>query len=179
MLQSRDQHRYHPFYCEENIWHLYEDVGDLKNPTVIIISNDAQTVAVAEQAAGGDHGTVVWDYHVVLAGQVDDAWRIWDFDTKLSFPVAATEWLFQSFERFIELPPEYFPRFRVLPADVYRREFGSDRRHMKQADGTWRSPPPDWPAPGSEHSLNRLIDMQTPHTGELLDHMGMRSWFSR
>lgn len=179
MLKNRDEHRYHPFYCEENIWHLCEEVGDLVNPTVIIISNDARTVAVAEQSAGGEHGTVVWDYHVVLTGQLKDAWHVWDFDTKLPFPVVGSEWLFQSFERFIELPPEYFPRFRVLAADVYRREFGSDRRHMKGPDGLWASPPPDWPAPGAEHTLDRLIDMENALPGEVLDHMAMRSWFTR
>jgi protein N-terminal glutamine amidohydrolase len=178
MPTPQKDHKYHPFFCEENIWHLCAEDLDMEDPTVIIISNATRTVAVAEQRPGGEHGTVMWDYHVVLAGTRKDVWHVWDLDTKLPFPSAASEWLFQSFERFMDLPPELAPHFRVMPATVYREHLASDRSHMRDETGEWRSPPPPWDPPGDGHTLEDFIDMTQDKIGQSLNHMEFRSWLT-
>lgn len=58
----------------------------------------------------------------------------------------------------------YCRYFRVVPALEFLKEFASDRRHMKRADGTWIKPPPNYPAIRtlkSDHNLEDYIQMDT------------------
>ena len=175
---TREQHQYHPYYCEENIWQLCGSLRDVEDAFVLLITNESRSIAMAEQRAGGVVGTVVWDYHAVLIGRRDGINQVWDFDTKLSFPCPATEWIFQSFERFIDLDAQYVPRFRLIDAAQYREQFASDRRHMKGPDGEWLQPPPAWTSPGDGHVLDRWLDLGRDEPGQLFDHQGFRGWLS-
>jgi hypothetical protein len=179
-----DRFPYWPRYCEENIWHLCRELsGEVTHPTVAFISNAGRRVAIWHQrAAANPKACVVWDYHVILLGQVEEGWRVYDADSLLPWGVAATRYLERSFQ---PLPPESAhcaPRFRLLEADLYRRKLASDRRHMRRADGSWLSPPPPGPQIGEGSNLMRFVDTETEFLGrvlgleELLDFCRSRSW---
>nr|GEW34560.1 protein N-terminal glutamine amidohydrolase [Tanacetum cinerariifolium] len=55
--------------------------------------------------------------------------------------------------------------FRVVHAPVFLRHFASDRRHMKDSEGNWTSPPPEHKVivaeDGTVHNLNQYMDMST------------------
>jgi protein N-terminal glutamine amidohydrolase len=133
-----------PFWCEENIWHLAQHpaVADTERLVLVIVGATAE-VACWHQKAGPDRGPVLWDYHVVLATRAE-AWHIWDLDGRLGYPVSAESWLRTTFPRPDLVPARHQPRFAVFPAEDYVRRFGSDRAHMRAANGTWLRPPPPW-----------------------------------
>lgn len=58
--------------------------------------------------------------------------------------------------------PEHHRRFRVVPANVYLREFASDRHHMKREDGTWIKTPPDYPPISTPSTFNELANPFIP-----------------
>ena len=68
---------------------------------------------------------------------------VWDLDTKLSFPVAFTEYASRAL-RPRELPVHYQQLFRVVGGADYLQTFASDRSHMMNSDGSWKSPPPSY-----------------------------------
>jgi hypothetical protein len=160
---------YQPFWCEENVWHLAarDDVGEGPR-SVVFVSNASQQVALWEQKASREpDGLVVWDYHVVLRVGA----MLWDLDTRSGCPLDVGRWIDATFR---PVDPAFAPRFRVVDAADYRRVFASDRRHMKDAQGNWRAPPPPWPAIGQGHTLPQFIDTSTPFLGEVLDLDGLR-----
>jgi protein N-terminal glutamine amidohydrolase len=71
------------------------------------------------------------------------------------------------------------PVFRVVAADRYRREFASDRSHMREDDGSYRQPPPSWPAIGGVGNLARFVDMDDRFVGEVMDLTELRAWLGR
>ena len=144
---------YQPFYCEENIWQFVDGVSAARWPhlRVIFITNETRTVALANQRAGQD-GLVVWDYHVV-ALELDPAALIIDFDCISGSPLDAETWMRQTFGPLAHVSPQYQPTFMVYPADVYHRDFRSDRRHMLDEQGRWSQPPPSWQPIGHGHNL--------------------------
>lgn len=144
---------YQPFWCEENIWHLAQDpatAGD-ERLVVVIVGAGAQ-VACWQQKAGVSGAPILWDYHVVLATRSGEDWRLWDLDGCLGFPIAARTWLETTFPSPQLVPARFQPRFGLIPADDFVSTFGSDRSHMRAADGTWQQPPPPWP-PIAGHGL--------------------------
>ena len=63
-----------------------------------------------------------------------------------------------------------------MTADEYKRGFSSDRSHMKRPDGSWRSPPPEWPliqASPASVPLKKALDLRSPSPGELVDLDGL------
>ena len=68
-----------------------------------------------------------------------------DLDSALPFPTHFWKYAMETFRSDEVLQPEHHRRFRVIPANVYLREFASDRHHMKREDGTWIKTPPDYP----------------------------------
>jgi len=68
---------------------------------------------------------------------------VWDLDTKLSFPVAFTEYASRALCPR-ELPVHYQQLFRVVGGADYLQTFASDRSHMMNSDGSWKSPPPSY-----------------------------------
>lgn len=169
---------YHPFYCEENIWHLCQTLGDQPGlKWVVFISNPDRTVLFCNQRAGGRSGQVVWDYHVLLLLQVPMGWQVWDLDAQVSPPQDVETYLHSAFPyeippRSAEIPDALRPRFKLVPAAHYTREFASDRRHMRTLDKGWTQPPPPWACIGRGHILDALIDVESGKHGEVLDFEG-------
>lgn len=135
-----------PFWCEENIWHLaaHPNPGPGER-RVLVITGAGAEVACWEQRAGRPGRPIAWDYHVVLAVRAD-TWRIWDLDCRLGAPLAAAAWLRATFPCPERVRAPFQPRFALFTAEAWRSDFGSDRAHMRDADGGWQQPPPPWPA---------------------------------
>lgn len=164
-----------PYYCEENVWHLCHDPRVTHRPrAVLIISNASRCVAVGAQRAAPDPSSpVLWDYHVVLVAREHQGWSVWDVDTTLGLPVPLSVYLEASFA----LPEGYgealAPYFRVVEASRYRSTLATDRRHMQDAQGHYQAPPPPWPVIGTGSNLMRLIDMNDPIVGTIVDLDGV------
>ena len=132
---ERDDFRYTAYFCEENIWWLAHDlVARGISPTdmqVLLLTNDAQSIAYLNQRSAPAGAMMLWDYHVVLQATVDGDPRILDFDTRLSFCTLADEYLARSLPVQSELPGELRARARIIPAASYLKHFYSDRSHMR------------------------------------------------
>ena len=178
---------HHPFYCEENIWHLCQTFpSQTPRPLVLFISNPGRTVLFCNQRAGDERGIVVWDYHVVLLASGTE-WQVWDLDAKGGYPQACSTYLAQAFPHLWEstsrsspptmtgdwnVPTTFAPSFRVVPAETYSRMFASDRRHMRDGNHQWTQSPPPWPCIGQGHTLDEFIDVERRTHGEVLDFEG-------
>lgn len=159
--------RYHPFYCEENAWWLCGAVAPSSTGTyVVFIINAFGHCPFAGQRAAPPGQLIWWDYHVVVLDAED---RIWDLDTRLGLPLPARDWVAGSFPFLDRLPADLSPRFRLIPCGDYRREFASDRGHMRQPNGRWQHPPPPWPPIGRGMNLHRYCSPSTGGPGEVLD----------
>lgn len=164
--------RYTPFYCEENVFQLLEcgSLSQAADPQasveVVFISNAHGQVACWEQRASPVRGQpIAWDYHVVAAVRTPSACEVWDLDSHLGYPVPAATWLARTFRDPMMVRPRFWPLFRVASRAQFLAEFATDRSHMRRADGSWRRPPPPWPAPGAPHmNLRQWVDM-TPGEG--------------
>jgi hypothetical protein len=173
-VTSQPSYRYHPFYCEENVFHLAREpaLADRRR-RVVFITNPERACAVWHQrAAERPTWPIFWDYHVVLL--VEGPWEVWDFDTLLGLPVPAADYLRRSFPEGLRDP--HHPRFRVVDAEIFAETFASDRSHMRGAGGRYQKPPPPWPAighPGAASNLMRFADVTTPFLGEVIDLSGM------
>jgi len=137
------------------------------NAAVVVIANRGHTVALWHQRAAEVAGEpVIWDYHVIVVSRDPSVARIWDLDTTLGFPMPAPAYLDQTFRGGVRAA--LVPSFRVIEAADYRREFASDRGHMRDADGGWQQPPPPWPPIGRGHTLDALLDADDPRFGPWL-----------
>ena len=167
-------HDYAPFYCEENVLRLCPSLG--AESVAILVTNASRCIAMLRQRAGGPgRGAVCWDYHAFAISRAG-GWLAWDFDTTLGFPVPASDYLRESFEP----DPEEPPRFRIVPASDYARDFRSDRSHMRRADGTWIAIPPPWPPANGEGGvrLEQLLDPSDTRTGRVLTLDAMRDLYA-
>lgn len=171
--------RYQPYYCEENIWHLCQsaDLGSADR-WVVFISNAGRRCLLLDQRAGGTHGEVLWDYHVVLLvepapGRCD----VWDLDSRRGAPQPLTRWLAATFGHVGSTPTLYDPMFRVIAAPRFVDSFASDRRHMR--DGAdWRAPPPPWPPIGVGFTLWDHVSMApSDGPGEVMNLAGLTARF--
>jgi hypothetical protein len=170
--------KYCPYYCEENVWQMCTAADTDKDPWLaLIISNPARRVALWQQRASDDiQLPVLWDYHVIAAQQQSQSWQIWDLDSRCGLPVAALDYLQQTFRR---APATLEPIFRVMNCADYRASLTSNRHHMRDAAGEFLRPPPDWPAIGNGHNLSQLIDMQWHGAGEILGLAALTRRLSR
>ena len=156
--------KYHPYYCEENIWHLCQHPQYIGGEVVFISSYGDYFPMLCQENSDGTGYPIFWDYHVVL---LNDG-CIHDFNSTLPFSTSIAEYFEKSFIDESLLAPMQKPMFRVLTADDYIEFFLSDRRHMKTAD-SWNAPPPDWPMISETTSnLNRFIDMRDLEFGRVL-----------
>ena len=133
-------------FCEENIWYLAQEpvFADRERVVAIISNAEAACLFWDQRMCEAPDYPVWWDYHVILFVKEGD-WRVYDLDTAQPLPVDALTYLHRTF-RFQERMPEVIrPRFLLFDGDDYVRSFSSDRSHMRDADGSWYAPPPDWP----------------------------------
>lgn len=175
---SPQPHRYCARYCEENIWHLAQDpaFADCERVVAIISNAEAACLFWDQRMCETSDYPVWWDYHVILFVK-EDEWRVYDLDTALAFPVAASTYLRQTFRFQSRMPEVIRPRFLLFDGDAYVRSFSSDRSHMRDGDGTWYAPPPDWPPiiQGRSEGFPEFIERQLRSAGHVgLDEMVVR-----
>jgi hypothetical protein len=167
---TKESYPYTAFYCEENIWQLCRLPEFSADSRVVIISNKLHSCPLWKQRAGsGPEEFVVWDYHVVLLHR-QELWQVWDLDSTLGLPTDFRPYMQATFKIGALELSEHAPQFRVVEAKEYISCLSSDRSHMRNADGTWRATPPEWPLiqSGEEPNLMRLIDMSCPEPGKIM-----------
>ncbi|XP_073337994.1 protein N-terminal glutamine amidohydrolase [Pagrus major] len=161
---SRENCVYTSCYCEENVWKLCEFVRTerttpLEELFVVFISNENRMVPLWKQKSGRGDQPVIWDYHVVLLQvRVQSEPLIYDLDSELSFPCSLQLYAVQALQSDHNIKPAYHRKLRVVPADSFLLNFGSDRSHMKNPDGSWRMPPPPYPPIHTAESQMNLDD---------------------
>ncbi|XP_020360564.1 protein N-terminal glutamine amidohydrolase isoform X1 [Oncorhynchus kisutch] len=161
---SRDECVYTSCYCEENVWKLCEHIKTqtqihLDEVYAVFISNERRMIPIWKQRSSRGDEPVVWDYHVVLLHQNQQGQSfIYDLDTVLPFSCPSHVYTTEAFHTDHGLKPAFWRKLRVIPADAYLKNFASDRSHMKNADGTWRMPPPLYPCIETTDSKMNLDD---------------------
>uniref|UniRef100_A0A915PTL9 Tyrosine--tRNA ligase n=1 Tax=Setaria digitata TaxID=48799 RepID=A0A915PTL9_9BILA len=96
----------------------------------------------AAAVAGQD--CMIWDYHVILLYSKSGSVLVYDFDTTLAFPCDVQTYWTETFHPELNLDESYQRYFRVISGSNYLQHFSSDRRHMLEANGNHKSPPPSW-----------------------------------
>jgi hypothetical protein len=159
MNPTKQDFDYWPLFCEENVWQLCCHPHFTKHKTfAVFISNEAKTCTLWRQQSASKKGSpVIWDYHVVLfvrfEAHENGHWTVWDLDSDLALGISVEDYLTQT---FLPLAPgfgHYAPTFRVVEGELFKARFCSDRQHMKNGDGTWKSQPPLWPVITCEDGL--------------------------
>ncbi|GMT28637.1 hypothetical protein PFISCL1PPCAC_19934, partial [Pristionchus fissidentatus] len=152
--ESRHGFQYQSCYCEENVYLMGKEMANhrpIDEFHVIFVSNSTRSVLLTNQLAN-ENGTVCWDYHVILLHTNANSSLVYDLDSRLAFPVAATEYIIESFPR--QVRSELAPIFRLIPLSSYLSFFSSDRSHMLSPLGSYLSPPPPWPPISSSEALS-------------------------
>jgi hypothetical protein len=134
MSDPRAGYRYTPYFCEENIWWLAREISDADGMEdgawVCLFSNPSASIAVGNQRAVVPGALMAWDYHVVLGMRRKGAWQVFDFDSRLPFPVPWPTYFRATFPEQRLLPERWRSRMRQIPARSYCERFCSDRSHM-------------------------------------------------
>lgn len=124
---------YTALFCEENIWELvrvFEQEGRaLDDLDVVFLCNDKAQLAIRNQKLASPGTYVIWDYHVILIDR--RASLVYDFDSRLGFPVSLDEYLYATLPDPSHVHEGYLPSFRLIPARDYLYCFCSDRSHMR------------------------------------------------
>ena len=159
-MNSRMKHKnYTPFFCEENIWQLVSDlnVSVRSSCFVLFLTNKTQSIALINQKAAPPDQYIVWDYHVILHNREDHT--ILDFDTRLGFKNSIENYFFRTFGNQSLIPDDFKTEIIQIPAEYYFQNFGSDRSHMIDKNGTRLRPFPAWEAigKGRELTLKKLM----------------------
>ncbi len=168
---NKKHYLYTPLFCEENIWHLIHSLS-IANQNIntnklwaLIITNPDKKIALLNQQAAAINQPIVWDYHVILLAEIHYQFFIFDFDTRLHFITPVHQYLQNTFISSEQLPLEWLPYIRKIPADSYLECFYSDRQHMKgQIE---KSAFPSWP----------LINSDKPHRIRLVDYLDLEQAF--
>ena len=110
---------------------------------------------------------MVWDYHVILIKRDITGTLVYDLDTRLPFPCDFKVYTDKTFGDDTTILPEFHRMFRVVSGEEYLQTFSSDRRHMKDEEGHWKKPPPNWVfirgSKQEEHNLDTFISMEDQH----------------
>ena len=132
---------------------------------------------------------VIWDYHVILIynntdNDNDDSTIVFDYDTILPFPCSFDDYQENVLRRYDYINRKYDSKFRVIMAEEYLRTFSSDRSRMKDSNGQFLQPPPDYPCIQTSTESNNLngfisMEMQTFSIGQVMDLYQLRNKFSR
>jgi len=189
-ISSKPNQIYTSCYCEENIWHLCDKIKksnistENQTPYVIFISNDNKTVPLWSQSSSkSEDGLVIWDYHVILIIKTDQGSTVFDLDTNLQYPCDYNSYSQDTFKSDDNILEQFHRKFRVIPFEDFLLNFASDRHHMKDENGQWLQPPPDYPCiqtPKSTNNINDFISMK-PNScpGEVVSLEKLNQIFSR
>ncbi|XP_018476108.1 protein N-terminal glutamine amidohydrolase [Raphanus sativus] len=192
MDATRFQHT--PFYCEENVYLLCKTLCEngvadatASDLFVVFISNEKKQVPLWHQKASTRaDGIVLWDYHVICVQrkkESDSEPLVWDLDSTLPFPSPLPSYVADTIQPSFQLFPEYQRFFRVVHAPLFFKHFASDRRHMKEPDGSWTAqPPPHQPIVSQDgvlHNLSEYIAMSSADTLASLDPETLREAISQ
>ena len=86
-----------------------------------------------------------------------------------AYPCPIEEYLSNSFVS--DLSTWEPPMFHVVDADYFIRHFASDRRHMRNKDGTFLKPPPPFPQirseSGEDFNLWDFVDVSPNEHGRI------------
>jgi len=133
----------------------------------VFISNENKQVLFWKQK-NQTHPTypVVWDYHViaVVKGEEGKPNVIFDLDSTLPFPCDFNVYILNAIypRPFARIVNENQGLFRVIPAEMYFKNFASDRSHMLDSEGNWLQPPPEYSPISTEEctmNIDDFIDM--------------------
>ncbi|KAL6336660.1 hypothetical protein AAG906_035974 [Vitis piasezkii] len=145
---------------EENVYMLCKKLGMIgmadaegSDLFAVFISNEKKQVPLWHQKASKRaDGIILWDYHVICIQKKKEGSsppQVWDLDSSLPFPSHLDHYMSDSFRPSFQLfpiirePGFVMNRFfRIVHAPLFLHSFASDRRHMKNSDGNWISPPP-------------------------------------
>ena len=174
---QRSHVHYWPFYCEENIWHLCQESFLCPfEKKVVFISNKDRCFAMKHQRASP---ILTWDYHVILLFH-DREWKVADLDSSMRLPCPIEEYLANSFAPALQ--NFELPMFRVVGANHYIQHCASDRRHMRNADGTFMQPPPPCapirPESGEDFNLWDFVDVVSNEHGLIYELEEMYNTFA-
>ncbi|CAF2320064.1 unnamed protein product [Rotaria sp. Silwood2] len=168
---NRDQCVYTSCYCEENIWKLCEcwkknNPNHLNSLYAVFISNERRQIPIWKQkSASNSEHLALWDYHVILIDKSSSPPVIYDFDSTLSFPISATDYVQLAIRDEINIAHRFHRMFRIIPAEEYLDVFASDRSHMLNEDKiTYMAPPPSYPPISNQKStnnINEFIDIKS------------------
>ncbi|KAG0554828.1 hypothetical protein M758_12G125200 [Ceratodon purpureus] len=165
---------YSSCYCEENVYMLCKKLSELglaapdaSDLFVVFISNPKRQIPIWRQKSSKDVGGLcIWDYHVICIQRDlrrEKAVTVWDLDTTLPCPTTFKDYWNGAFQPWVSLKPEFSRLYRVIAAPVFLRTFASDRRHMKNKDGSWMARPPPYDClvaeDGAVHNLEEFITM--------------------
>ena len=132
--------------------HHLVDIDETLDPWVIMITSKSQGTPIwSQKSSKGDDDFVLWDYHVVVLLNG----KIFDFDSNLSFPTLATNYIEQAFRPGTPIRDENAQRFRVMSGREYLLLFSSDRSHM--AHVPIENHPPWAPIKGSNAKLGHTL----------------------
>ena len=149
---------YQSCYCEENIWHLLNELQG-SDSRVLFFINREQSVLLMNQEPFGGAGVGCWDYHVALLDFQRQV--IFDFDSRLGFGVQARSYLEQTVPDPDRVVPAFQTTIRVIDGPDYLGSFSSDRSHMLDGQGRFLAEPPPWdPIQQLVRPLN-LVDLKT------------------
>lgn len=132
---NKRDYTYTPLFCEENIWLLCQSLISMDisadEISVLFLSNINKEIIILNQRFTSSQEAIAYDYHVILKYQPhDDETLVFDFDTRLPFPVEWKTYQLQSFPDQVSLPASQRMMIREIPSDEYLRCFSSDRSHM-------------------------------------------------
>ncbi|MCP4984253.1 MAG: hypothetical protein GY935_27575 [Gammaproteobacteria bacterium] len=164
-------YRYTPFYCEENIWHLAQEPCFREQQTLAVMISGIGPFRRLwfQRNTESAESPVCWDYHVILLSY-REGWKVWDLDTALGLPVAASTYVDKTFLHANLEAEQTDVTLRLIAADHYVQSFSSDRSHMKLASGDWSAPPPEWPMilQGEKPNLEDWLNIMQESPGEVL-----------
>lgn len=158
-MKNNHLNYYTPFFCEENCWQLVNSFSSQKldNSMILILSNEYQSIALANQLPAKPNSFIVWDYHVVIYSQVESL--VYDLGSRLEIPSPVSSYYQLTFTDQSFMPEEYKTYVRNISASYFTKNFHSDRSHMMNDQGRPVKPFPSWPLIEKGNlTLNKILD---------------------
>ncbi|CAE1291833.1 NTAQ1 [Acanthosepion pharaonis] len=113
-------------------------------------------VPIWQQKIQKSEDPVVWDYHVIFLWKNGLNTYVYDLDSCLPFSCKFEIYLKEAIKQDSLFQPEYYRYFRVVEAATYLRYFASNRKHMLDESGMWKSKPPPYPCIRTEETDDNI-----------------------